>query len=97
MAKNKGGVKKTRANSASYIEQKQQEQLMHDFIIRKHTRQFCLDMFTIAMGRMGYGEKRMRDLEKTVSEVFIEYTKLIEDDTPDIEYTKAVMDRELKR
>lgn len=42
-------------------------------------QRFCLDMLTVALGRMGYGEKRLADFEKQFSAAYIEYDKLQEE------------------
>ena len=38
-----------------------------EYAIRRYTRQQMLDFVTIALGRMGYGEKRLKDFEKMLS------------------------------
>ena len=46
-----------------------------EYAIRRYTRQQMLDFVTIALGRMGYGEKRLKDFEKMLSAVYIEFAK----------------------
>ena len=68
--------------------------------VRAHTRVYMLDLVTIALGRMGWGEKRFRHLNDTLTQVSKEYCELILDDAKadrDIEYSKACMDREIAR
>ena len=42
-----------------------------------------LDFVTIALGRMGYGEKRLKDFEQMLSAVYIEFAKAFTDDLKD--------------
>lgn len=68
--------------------------------IRWHSRQMTCDYAVIALGRMGWGEKRLNEFCKLVGEVSDEYAQLIVDDwtdDPDIEYSKAKLDEELKQ
>lgn len=68
--------------------------------VRFHTRVYMMDLVTIALGRMGWGEKRFRQLNDMLTEVSREYCELILDDAKadrDIEYSKACMDREIAR
>lgn len=61
-------------------------------------QRFCFDMATIALGRMGYGVKRLKDFEKVFSEVYDEYYELLGVDgnnDKDLWYYKACIDREL--
>lgn len=66
--------------------------------VRHHSHVYMLDMVTLALGRMGWGEKRLKDFDAKLTEVSREFSELILDDVqddPSIEYTKAVLDREL--
>jgi len=68
--------------------------------IRRYTRQQMLDFVTIALGRMGWGQKRLHDFDKVLSEVYVQYSHDMTEDLKDDEeaiYTKACIDRELKR
>ena len=59
-----------------------------------------LDFVTIALGRMGYGEKRLKDFEQKLSAVYMEFAKAFTDDLKDDKecvYTKECLDRELKQ
>ena len=70
-----------------------------EYAIRRYTRQQMLDFVTIALGRMGYGEKRLKDFEQTLSAVYIECAKAVTDDLKDDKecvYTKECLDRELQ-
>lgn len=61
-------------------------------------QRFCLDILTVALGRMGYGQKRLADFEKQFSAAYLEYDALRrEDEKADKEgvYFKSVLDREL--
>lgn len=79
--------------------QRQAEERRHwAMAARIEEQRFCLDMLTVALGRMGYGEKRLADFEKQFSAAYIEYDKLRRDDEKaDKEgiYYKSVLDREL--
>ena len=71
-----------------------------EYAIRRYTRQQMLDFVTIALGRMGYGEKRLKDFEQKLSEVYIEFAKAFTDDLKDDKecvYTKECLDRELQQ
>lgn len=41
----------------SYTQELIRKQKLHDYAVRKQTRQQFLDFTTIALGRLGYGEK----------------------------------------
>ena len=71
-----------------------------EYAIRRYTRQQMLDFVTIALGRMGYGEKRLKDFEQKLSEVYIEFAEAFTDDLKDDKecvYTKECLDRELQQ
>lgn len=68
--------------------------------VRHHTQVYTLDMVTAALGRMGFGEKRLRDFDKMLTEVSKDYAKLILEDVKEdkeIVYAKACLDRELQQ
>lgn len=78
--------------------QKAQEQ--RELEVRRHSHTYMLDMVTLALGRMGFGEKRLREFDQKLTEASKDFAELILSDAkddPDIEYTKAVLDRELKQ
>lgn len=61
---------------------------------------FCTDIATIALGRLGWGEKRLTEFEAAFSAAYNEYDALREEDgTDDREqaYYKACLDREIKQ
>ena len=71
-----------------------------DAMVRHHARVFMMDMVTIALGRMGWGEKRFERFDQVLTEVAEQYSKLIVSDAGDdvdIEYSKACLDREIQR
>ena len=71
-----------------------------EYAIRRYTRQQMLDFVTIALGRMGYGEKRLKDFEQTLSAVYIEFAKAFTDDLKhdkECVYTKECPYRELQQ
>lgn len=87
-----------RKNGLALQLQAQRKQRDHD--VRHHTQVFVLDLVTVTLGRMGWGPKRLADFDKILNEVGMEYGKLILDDVeddPSMDYSKAVLDRELKR
>lgn len=89
MAKNSGMMKLV----DKLVKQEEQE-------IRHHARVFQMDMVTIALGRMGWGEKRFSDLDKMLTEVAKEYSEEIvadSKDDKDIWYAKDKLDREIKQ
>lgn len=84
----------------NYAAQLLNERKKRDAIVRHHARVFMLDMVTIALGRMGWGEKRFDKFDKILTEVSDEYSKLILEDASDdqdIVYSKACLDREIQR
>lgn len=84
----------------SYTDELIRKQKLRDYAVRKQTRQQMLDFVTIALGRMGYGEKRLGEFETVLSKVYVEYCDaflLDAQDDKDMEYTKACLDRELRR
>lgn len=89
MAKQSGMMKMVDA----IVAQREQE-------IRAHSRIFMLDMVTLALGRMGWGEKRFCDFDKMLSQVCAEYAEDIVNDSKDdaeLAYSKSLLDRELKQ
>lgn len=75
-------------------------QLRRDEFVRHHTRVFMMDMVTLALGRLGWGEKSFEKFDRMLTEVAAEYSKLIVSDTADDDdmvYAKACIDREIKR
>lgn len=61
---------------------------------------FCTDIAVIALGRLGWGEKRLTEFEAAFSAAYEEYDDLREKDgSADREqaYYKACLDREIRR
>lgn len=61
---------------------------------------FCTDIAVIALGRLGWGEKRLTEFEAAFSAAYEEYDDLREEDgSADREqaYYKACLDREIRR
>lgn len=60
-----------------------------------------LDFVTIALGRMGYGEKRLADFDEVLGKVYEDYNDLFLSDFRDKDfdytYARANMDAELKQ
>lgn len=76
----------------------------HEKIIIRAARhhEFCFDcdIMQIALGRMGYGEKRLNDFRVAFEEAYRDYEELRWEDSKcdkEGEYFKAVIDRELAR
>lgn len=69
-------------------------------IARKHSRVFVLDMVTVALGRLGWGEKRLKQFDEMLTEVSKDYAGLILTDSKEdaeLVYAKATLDRELRQ
>lgn len=78
----------------------QAAQALREQQVRHHTRVFMLDMVTAALGRMGFGEKRLDEFDRVLAEVSEEYGTLILEDAEtdkDLWYAKECLDRELKQ
>ena len=85
---------------SGFLRQLQEEQKRREAEVRRHSQTYMLDMVTLALGRMGFGEKRLREFDQKLTEASKEFAELILSDVkddPSIEYTKAVLDRELKQ
>ena len=65
------------ARQQAYMDRREAE-------VRHHTQVYTLDMVTAALGRMGFGEKRLRDFDKMLTEVSKDYAKLILEDVAGI-------------
>ena len=84
----------------SYAKRLEEARAVREYAIRRYTRQQMLDFVTIALGRMGYGEKRLKDFEQTLSAVYIEFAEAFSNDLKDDKecvYTKECLDRELQQ
>ena len=76
----------------------QLQQKKRDAEVRHHARVFTLDMVTIALGRMGFREKKFEEFRSVLDEVSEEYAVDILKDAKedeDLWYSKDTMDREL--
>lgn len=65
---------------------------------RHLARVYQMDMVTITLGRLGWGEKRFQRFDDTLTEVVKEYGKIFLDDQKDdkdLWKSKADLDREL--
>lgn len=64
---------------------------------RHVTRQLMADCAVIAANAVfGAGEKRAVEFIRKIAEVYNEMSRIQQEDTPDMDYTKAVVDRKLK-
>lgn len=72
----------------------------HDSEIRHFTRVWMMDHVSVALGRMGFREKKFRELDQRLTEVIDEYmadyTADLKDDRS-MEYSRALLDRELRQ
>lgn len=67
---------------------------------KHHSRVFQMDLVTIALGRMGWGEKRLKRLDEMLTAVAKEYCEQITEELKEDDEawkTQADMDRELKQ
>lgn len=77
------------------------QQAYRDIIIaeeRHRARVYQMDLVTLALGRMGWGEKRFEKFDAVLSQVAKEYTEEILEDAKvdkDMWHSKATLDREL--
>ena len=86
------------AKRNSFMDKIAQECAEREAFARHFGRVFQMDMVTLALGRLGWREKRFEQLDKMLTEVAKEYSAEILDDVKadkDIVYSKAVIDREL--
>lgn len=88
------------AKKSGYIQRQERERRLWIRAARQQEQTFCCDIMQIALGRLGYGEKRLKDVEKVYSEAYIEYDTLREQDGQDDKegvYFKSCLDRELQQ
>ena len=100
MSKKKRGVKKGSAQAASFAQRLAYSSERNDMHQREFGRQFGDDMWTLALGRMGWREKRMGDIKKHLEDVNNEFCTAVLLDAEgdkDIWYSKEALDREIKR
>lgn len=83
-----------------YLARMQARQELREKQIRHHTRVYMLDMVTCALGRLGWGEQRLRKFDEVLTQVSKDYAEIINADIkedPDMVYAKATLDRELQQ
>lgn len=90
MPKNKGIYKlfRTKAELEHY-----------EFLIREVTRQQVLDYASVALGRMGFREKRQKQFADTMTEVSNEFSQATLDDfknDKEMWYSEELLERELR-
>ena len=86
------------AKSNGFINRIEQEMARREAYARHFGRIFQMDMVTLALGRMGWREKRFEQFDKILSQVAEEYCADILEDAKndkDVIYSKATMDREI--
>lgn len=96
----KQGVKKGSPQAASFAKRIAYSAERNDMRQREFGRQFGDDMWTLALGRMGWREKRMGDIKKHLEDVNNEFCASVLLDAESDEaiwYTKETLDREIKR
>lgn len=84
----------------NFLQRQEEERKRWIRAARVNEQVFCCDIIQITLGRLGYGEKRLAEFEKTFSAAYIEYDELRESDGKEDRentYYKACIDRELAR
>lgn len=87
------------AKRNSFMDRIARQQDAEITLARKQARTYMLDMVTIALGRMGFREKRFKKFDEVLTEVCFDYGKLILDDAStdkELWYSKDKLDEELK-
>jgi len=64
----------------SFLAQKELEKIQAMRAARHMELVFCCDCMCIALGELGYGEKRLKDFEQKFSEVYDKYDAIREKD-----------------
>ena len=88
------------AKKSGMMQRLQLQRDKRDAEVRHHTHVYVLDMVTVALGRLGWGEKRLREFDAMMTQVSKDYAELIIADSQDdreMVYAKSVLDRELQR
>lgn len=96
----KRGVPKESVQAAGYVAELSYKAACHDEEQRYFGRVFMCDMWTIVLGRMGYGEKRFEKIDKLLGEVCDEYSSDIvagSKEDNDVWYQKKQLDREIEK
>ena len=85
---------------SGFVKALQLERERRDQDVRHHARVFQMDMVTVALGRMGFREKRFEELDRVLTEVAKEYSEEFLTDAKqdkDLWYSKDTLDRELRQ
>lgn len=83
-----------------YAEKLKAAQVADRHLIQRITRQMTADFAHVALGRMGWGEKRQKEFAAMLNKVMSEYVELMNADVkddPNFIYGKACLDRELEQ
>ncbi len=94
------GARKGSRESAAYIARLEVAKKIEQESMRAYGRRYMLDMVTVALGRMGYGEVRLARILAAVKEVCDEYildATAEADESETIWYTVGGLERELKK
>ena len=87
-------------SSNGYLARMQARQELREREIRHHTHVYMMDMVTVALGRLGWGEQRLRKFDEVLTQASKDYADLITTDIkedPEMVYAKATLDRELQQ
>ena len=87
-------------SSNGYLARQAARQELREREIRHNTRVYVMDMVTVALGRLGWGEQRLRKFDEVLTQASKDYADLITADIkedPDMVYAKATLDRELQQ
>lgn len=86
------------AKNRSYLDRIQKAK-KQGFLMGQHfTRQLCMDQAGIILNReFGFGADRLERFNAGMIEMYAEFADVWNSDTNDVEYSKATMDRALKR
>lgn len=88
------------AKQSAFMAKIQKAQALKERQAQRVARTYQLDMVTLALGRMGWREKKFREFDEVLAKVAEEYGRdIIADSKEDAElwYTKDILDRELKQ
>lgn len=88
------------AKQSAFMARIQKAQEIREEQARRFARIFELDMVTLALGRMGWREKKFKEFDAVLTQVAEEYSRdIVEDSKEDDEiwYSKSLMDREIKQ
>lgn len=88
------------AKQSAFMAKIQKAQAIRELQAQRVARAYQLDMVTLALGRMGWREKKFREFDEVLTQVANEYGRDIIADSKqdaDLWYTKDTIDRELKQ